>query len=129
MATFRSFEEIEAWRKARQLTEEVYRVNATGGFARDYPLRDQLRRACVSVMSNIAEGFERDGNGEFVQFLPVAKGTVDEVRSQLYIAVDRRCITGPAFISLSERCSEVSRMIAGLIEYFRSSTIRDGKYK
>jgi four helix bundle protein len=89
----------------------------------------RCRRACVSVMSNIAEGFERDGRGEFVQFLSVAKGSLGELRSQLYIAVDQRYIDQSEFQSLSGQCSEIGRMIAGLIEYLRSSTIKGGKYK
>jgi four helix bundle protein len=129
VATFRSFEDIEAWKRARQLTEEVYRISAAGSLARDYALRNQMRRACISVMSNIAEGFERDGKGEFVQFLSVAKGSVGELRSQLYIAVDQQYLSESEFTSLSDRCSEISRMIAGLIEYLRGSTHRGSKYK
>ena len=75
MATFQTFEDIEAWQKARELTKEVYRISKHGSFLKDFGLRDQIRRASVSVMSNIAEGFERDGSGEFSQFLSVAKGS------------------------------------------------------
>jgi four helix bundle protein len=73
MPTFQSFEEIEAWQKARELTREVYAISDEGPFARDFGLRDQMRRASVSALSNIAEGFERSGTGEFVQFLSAAK--------------------------------------------------------
>src|SRR6266508_1358200 len=68
MATFKKFEEIEAWRKARELTKRIYRVSRTSAFARDFALRDQIRRASVSIMSNIAEGLDRSGTGEFIQF-------------------------------------------------------------
>src|ERR1044071_8834864 len=90
MSTFQSFEDIEAWQKARELTRRVYEVSEVGAFARDFGLRDQIRRASVSALSNIAEGFERSGTGEFIQFLSAAKGSAGEVRAQLYVALDRR---------------------------------------
>lgn len=92
MSTFQTFEDIEAWQKARELTRRVYDVSDTGALARDFGLRDQMRRACVSILSNIAEGFERSGTGEFVQFLSAAKGSAGEVRAQLYVALDRKYI-------------------------------------
>jgi four helix bundle protein len=88
MANISKFEEIEAWCKARLLTKEIYAATSQGEFAHDFALRDQIRRASVSIMSNIAEGFERGGNKEFRQFLFMAKGSAGEVRSQLYIALD-----------------------------------------
>ena len=88
MATFRKFEEIKAWEKARQLTVAVYAVTKQGEFSRDFGLRDQIQRAVVSIGSNIAEGFERNGNKEFVKFLYYAKGSAGEVQSQLYAAKD-----------------------------------------
>ncbi len=87
MSSFKSFEEIESWQKARELTRKVYAVSNQGAFTKDFGLRDQIRRASVSIMSNIAEGFERDGNREFLQFLAVAKGSSGEVRAQLYVAL------------------------------------------
>ena len=89
MASFKTFEEIDACQKSRELTKQVYRITAEGSFARDYGLKDQIRRAAVSIMSNIAEGFERSGTGEFTQFLATAKGSAGEVRSQLYVALDQ----------------------------------------
>ena len=88
MSTFTRFEDIEAWRQARVLCGEIYRVSGKGPFAKDFGLRDQIQRASVSIMSNIAEGFERSGTGEFIQFLTIAKGSAGEMRSQLYIAFD-----------------------------------------
>jgi len=79
MATFKTFEEIEAWKKARELTKRVYAVSGTGAFAKDFSLKDQIRRASVSIMSNIAEGYDRSGTGEFVQFLATSKGSTAEV--------------------------------------------------
>jgi four helix bundle protein len=84
MTVFRSFEDIDAWKKSRQLVNEIYAVSARGTFARDPVLRDQIRRAAVSEPSNIAEGFERRGNAEFIQFLSIAMGSVAEVRTQVY---------------------------------------------
>src|SRR3990172_8363764 len=89
MATIQSFEEIEAWQKARELTRAVYACSGQGAFSRDFGLRDQIRRAAVSIMSNIAEGFERGGSAEFVQFLAIAKGSASEVEAQLYVAFDQ----------------------------------------
>jgi len=89
MATFNNFEDIEAWQKARQLTKRIYEITKKGALAKDYGLKDQIRRASVSIMSNIAEGFERGGNKEFIQFLSTAKGSSGEVRSQLYVIVDQ----------------------------------------
>ena len=88
MATFTSFEDIEAWQKAHELARALYRVTGDGAFSKDFGLRDQIRRAGVSVMSNVAEGFERGGNGEFVHFLSIAKGSAGEVRAQLILARD-----------------------------------------
>jgi four helix bundle protein len=87
--TVQNFEDLNVWKQARQLTQEVYRLTKTEKFSRDFGLRDQIQRAAISVMSNIAEGFERGGNQEFGQFLYVAKASCGEVRSQLYVALDQ----------------------------------------
>lgn len=81
MTKITRFEEIESWRKWRQLTKSIYRITLKQGFSRDFGLRDQIRRAAVSVLSNIAEGFERDGDKEFIQFLSLAKGSCGEIRA------------------------------------------------
>ncbi len=93
MATLTEFEEIEAWQQARQLNRLIYRVTKTGRFSKDYELKNQIRRASISAMSNIAEGFERGGTNEFIHFLGIAKGSVGEVESQLYVALDESYIT------------------------------------
>ena len=82
MATVKQFEELTIWQKSRELTKAIYAASNRGAFLKDFGLRDQVRRAAVSIMSNIAEGFERDGTGEFLQFLAMAKGSTGEVRSQ-----------------------------------------------
>ena len=121
MTGFKSFEEIDAWKKARELTNGVYDASKHGSFAKDFGLCDQIRRASVSVMSNIAEGYERKGVNEFVHFLSIAKGSAGEVRCQLYIARDQDYIDGKTFTGLSTMAIETSRMIAGLMNYLRKT--------
>lgn len=124
MPTFTRFEDMEAWRQARVLCGEIYRVSGRGSFAKDFGLRDQIRRASVSIMSNIAEGFERSGTGELIQFLAIAKGSAGEMRSQLYIALDQE-----EFARLASLASDTGKMIAGLMMYLRKSGIKGTKYK
>jgi four helix bundle protein len=88
MSTIKRFEDIEAWQRAREIAKNIYRITSSGEFSRDYGLKDQIRRSSVSIMSNIAEGFERDGNKEFIYFLSLAKGSCGEAASQLYVALD-----------------------------------------
>jgi four helix bundle protein len=120
VSSFRSFEEIDAWKKARELTNEIYTVTRCGLFSKDYGLRDQIQRASVSVMSNIAEGYERKGVNEFIHFLSIAKGSAGEVRCQLYIAGDQEYIDQKTTDKLVSKVSEISRMIAGLMRYLSS---------
>ena len=129
MPVIGSFEEIEAWQKARELTRAVYGLSNAGAFARDFALRDQARRACVSIMSNIAEGFERGGDKEFFQFVSCAKGSAGEVRAQLYIALDAGYIDQQTFNRLSDMTIQINRMLAGLMKYLRSSNLKGSKYK
>lgn len=114
MAGIGRFEDIVAWQKARVLTREIYLVTASGGFAKDFGLRDQIRRASVSVMANIAEGFERAGRAEFHQFLVVDKASCAEVRSHLYVALDVGYIAEDVFRELSDMTEEVGKIIGGL---------------
>ena len=125
--TTNRFEEIEAWQKTRQLTANIYKSTASGLFARDYGLRDQIHRAAVSSMSNIAEGFERDGNKEFLQFLSIAKGSTGEVRSQLYVALDAGYLNQPHFNELFANAEDASRLIAGFMRYLQQSELRGRK--
>lgn len=129
MATFKRFEEIESWKKARELTNRIYEVSRKAGFTRDFGLRDQIRRASVSIMSNIAEGHDRDGTGEFIQFLATAKGSAAEVRCQLYIAADQGYIDEKEFVELSGLAIEAAKMISGLMTYLRNSGFKGVKYK
>jgi four helix bundle protein len=129
LATFRRLEEIEVWQKARELVREVYSVSRQGQFARDFALRDQIRRAAVSIMSNIAEGYGRGGTKEFIQFLSVAKGSVSEVMSQLYVALDQGYLDSEGFYKLSTLADETGKMIGGLMNYLRRIKIKGSKYK
>ena len=129
MATIRRFEDIEAWQKARELAREVYRCSKVGPFSKDFGLRDQMRRASVSVMSNIAEGFERGGTSEFVQFLAIAKGSAGEVEAQLYVALDQAYIGEEEFAFLKGLATSTKRLTGGLIGYLRKSGMRGVKYK
>ena len=114
MAGVRQFEEWVAWQKARALTAEVYRVTRRDGFRADFGVKNQIQRAAVSIMSNIAEGFERYSRQEFKQYLSIARGSAAEVRSQLYVALDLDYLTQSEFNELKERCIELSRLIAAM---------------
>ena len=129
MARIATFEELEAWQRARELTRVVYECSRSAALAKDVALRDQIRRAAVSVMSNIAEGFERDGDREFLQFLAVAKGSCGEVRAQLYAALDQEYVTEEEFAKASEVATDTSRLIAGLMRYLRQSALKGSKYR
>jgi len=128
MATITRFEEINAWKKARELTREIYKATQSGAFARDFGLRDQIRRAAVSVMSNIAEGYERSGNTEFRQFLYIAKGSAGEVRSQMYVALDAGYVNHDEFDRLTKLAVEVSLLISSFIRYLDQSGMKGSKY-
>lgn len=128
MATFRSVEEIDAWRKARELVKKVYAITKKSAFSKDYGPKDQIRRASISTMSNIAEGYERDGTREFIQFLSVAKGSTGEVKSHLYAALDQGYITQTEFEILSALAAETGSMIAGLMVYLKQSGLKGTKY-
>jgi len=129
MATFQSFVEINAWQKARELTSQVYAISNRPSFSKDFGLRDQVRRASVSIMANIAEGFERSGSGEFLQFLAIAKGSVGEVISHIYVTVDQGYISQEEFDRLHALAGETGRVIGGLMTYLRKSGIKGAKYK
>ena len=121
------FEDIEGWKKARLLAQQIYQVSAAGQFSRDYGLSDQVRRASISIMSNIAEGFERDGNKEFAQFLSIAKGSVGEVKSQLYVALDVGFMDQAQFTNLYGQADETGKLIAGFRRYLQQSGLRGKK--
>ena len=125
----RSFEDLVAWQLARELVKEIYRETSSGNISRDFGLKDQVRRAAVSVISNIAEGFERSGNKEFIQFLYYAKGSCGEVRTQLYLSFDLNYLTEDTFQRLHELVKRTSELISGLIRYLGKSEMKGNKFK
>ena len=124
MAAFKTFEEINAWQNARVLVKDVYAMTRCGDFSKDYGLRDQIQRAAVSICSNIAEGFERRGNKEFINFLWIAKGSAAEVCSQLYHARDLGYITEEKFKTMYKSAKQIGGMLFKLIDVLSSSTTR-----
>jgi four helix bundle protein len=114
MSKIERFEDLIAWQKARELTREIYQITRQGAFVKDFGLSGQMQRAAVSIMSNIAEGFERGGRGEFHQFLSMAKASCAEVRSQLYVAFDIGYLGQSKFNQLLTQAEEVGRIVGGL---------------
>lgn len=128
MATIRSFEEIEVWKRARVFAQKIYSYTSQGTFAKDYSLKDQINAASGSIMDNIAEGYGRGGNKEFITFLAYVRGSADECRSQLYRGFDRRHITEEIFTELIMEASEISKMVSGFINYLQNSDFRGSKF-
>jgi four helix bundle protein len=124
----KNFEELEIWKDARALTRAVYQLTSDPKLSKDFGLRDQIRRAAVSIMSNIAEGFERGGNQEFIQFLYVAKGSCGEVRSQLYVAMDQGYVDQKLVDDLLTSLKRLSIMIKHLIDHLKQSGMRGPKF-
>ena len=124
----RSFEDVDMWKHARELVKTIYQVTKSKKFSKDFILTDQVRRAAISVMSNIAEGFERGSNTEFIQFLYIAKGSAGEVRSQLYAALDQEYLSDNEFQLGCELCMNVSGQISGMINYLKGSRLKGNKF-
>lgn len=123
------FEDLETWKSARKLTNRIYHLTSNGKFSKDYGLTDQIRRASVSIMSNIAEGYERGGNQELIQYLSIAKGSCGEVRCQLYIAVDQGYVERKEAEELIDDCKKISIMLHKFMEHLKGSKFRGVKYK
>ena len=121
MSTFSKFEEIIVWQKARLIVNKMYEVCTNEHFKRDYSLKDQTIRASISIMLNIAEGFGRQTNKEFRNFLFYSNGSVTELQSALYIALDRKYISKEIFDEIYNQCTEVSKMLSGLIKYLKNN--------
>ena len=128
MARIEKFEDNEAWKSAREVTRLVYEISSNEKFARDFASVNQIRRAAISILSNIAEGFERSGNKEFLHFLAAAKGSCGEVRAQLYVAFDQKDIDETKFREMAEKLSETSRLIAGFMKYLQQPEMRGSKF-
>jgi len=129
MARIERFEDIEAWKLARASTRQIYEISSSGEFARDFALRNQIRSSSISTMSNIAEGFEREGNKEFLNFLSIAKGSCAETRSQLYVALDQNYISDSQFDLTYSGLDETGRLIGGFMRYLRDTDLRGSKFK
>ncbi len=116
-----SFEELDIYKRSRQLTKDIYGLTKNSRFSKDYGLKDQIQRSAVSVMSNIAEGFERKSNMEFVRFLFIAKGSCAEVRAQLTVALDQEYTNNTIYDKLYNDCKCISAMTSSLIKYLSKS--------
>lgn len=124
MSVIERFEDIEAWKEARKLTADIYRVTQDRNFRDDPALRDQLRRAAVSIMANIAEGFDAGSNREFLQFLSYALRSASEVESHLYVALDQKYILEETFSRLTRQTLRVKSLIGGFRRYLRSEAAK-----
>lgn len=124
----KTFEETDVWKESRELVKLVYKLTNGTAFRKDHGLVDQVRRASVSILSNIAEGFERGSNAELVHFLYVAKGSAGELRAQMYVALDQGYITNDDRLKVYDRCMSISSQIAGLIKYLKRSGLKGAKF-
>lgn len=129
MATIKQFEDLEIWQKARLLCKDIFDVADNSKLKTDYKLYSQIDGSSGSIMDNIAEGFERNGNKEFIQFLSIAKASCGETRSQLYRIFDRKYINNEVFEKLKEQTLTLSKMISGFINYLKKSDLKGSKYK
>jgi four helix bundle protein len=125
----RNFEDLDVWKKSRELVNEIHSLTKKQRFSKDFGLVDQIRRSAVSVMSNIAEGFERGSNTEFIRFLYIAKASCGETRSHLFIAFDQGYLTRAELDKIMFSASAVSAMIGGFIGYLRGSKMKGEKFK
>jgi len=129
MATIKRFEDLEIWQEARRLSKEVIRLSKSTDLKSDFKLRDQIKGSSGSAMDNIAEGFERDGNKEFRQFLSIAKGSAGESRSQLYRVFDNGYISEEDMIKLTSEYETLSRRIANFMNYLNKKDFKGNKFK
>lgn len=123
----KKFEELGIWKLSLKITKEIYDLTSKKEFSKDFSLRDQLRRAIISVSSNIVEGFEKNNNNEFIRFLKIAKGSVGEARNQLYIALIVNHITEQEFKSADEKLENLANQIGGFIQYLMKKR-KDGEF-
>ncbi len=129
MATITKFEDLKVWQKARELCRHIFELIEESGLGKDYKLKEQINGSSGSVMDNIAEGFGRQGNNEFINFLTISNGSAMEVKSQLYRALDRKYLTQIKFHELSLLIDEISKMLFGLIVYLGKSDLKGQKFK
>ena len=123
------FEDLEIWQEARELCKFVFSITLSDAFKKDFKFRDQIRASSGSIMDNIAEGFERGGNKEFMQFLYIAKGSCGETRSQSYRAFDFQYLSNEECASLLEKTTSLSKRISSFITYLKNSDLKGTKYR
>jgi len=128
MSTFNRFEDMEVWKKSMNLTRLIYQNTNQPAFVKDYNLVNQIRRSSISIASNIAEGIERDGNKELINFLYIAKGSCGELRCQLYIARDQQYLRADSFQEMYNLATEISFSLNKLIKYLKESDFKGKKY-
>ena len=129
MATVKRFEDLDVWKKSRNLVNVIYNVTASPTFSKDWMFKNHLRKTSISIPSNIAEGFERDGNKEFINFLSIAKGSCGELRCQLYLAYDQNYIHEDQFMEIANLAAEISKSLKGLMLYLHNSDFKGIKNK
>ena len=120
MPTIKRFEDVDAWKTGRLLAQRIYALTDAGHWSRDFALKDQIRRSSISIMSNIAEGFETGSDPQFARYLAYAKGSAGELRAQLYVAFDAHYVDEESFKSLRELAEQCSRQLYGLIAYLQT---------
>ena len=128
MGNHKSFEDLDAWRLARDYCKEIYNLTTREKFSKDFSLKDQINRSSGGIMDNIAEGFDRNGNREFIQFLSIAKGCAAESRSQLYRAMDRNYILPEECDEFQQKAIRISNVIGGLMRYLQASKLKGSKF-
>jgi four helix bundle protein len=129
MSTWKSFEDIEVWQSAREFCQDVYRIIQYDGLRTDYKLKEQINGSSGSIMDNIAEGFERNGNKEFINFLSIAKGSAGESRSQLHRIFDRKYINDQEYNDLTVKIKNISGKIQNQMTYLKKSEFKGTKFK
>lgn len=125
MSNIERFEDIEAWKKARKLAQKIYKITGSGEFAKDWTLKDQVGRASISIMSNIAEGYGRKTDKEFIQFLYIAMGSIFELQSQIYMALDLSYMSKEEFKDIFTTSNEVAKLTGGFIKYLKKTKTTD----
>ncbi len=129
MGTVKRFADLEVWRESRKLVKCIYTFTLNSSFSKDFTLKDQILRSSSSVMDNIAEGFDRDGNKEFIHFLTISKASLSETKSQLYRAMDFGYITKEVFQKNYELADKIGMQIGGFIKYLKQSEYKGNKFK